>query len=714
MHRDIVYLNIARLRCHFDEFKLMIEQIEPKIVILTETHLTQDRDFEEFEIPKYKFSACLSRSAHTGGVVIYMDERLNYKTISNTTAGDNWFLAVEVIGSCLAGIYGGVYHSSSSSHTGFIECFERWLEDVFTEEKRNVIVGDFNIRWNESGYARELKNVVEALGMNQLVSEPTRVAQISSTIIDLVFSNVGNTTRINLPERKTQIVSWKRYSRERLQAILRADVTLARTSVSVNYAAEQLSVSLVSAVKQLTETADLRLGRSQSWYGADLRGVKAERDRVYRTWKRTRSLCNLIQYRLLRNVYVRELRASKNKAVQREIERCNGDSKKLWKCLKSLIKPGGNATMEIIFDVKRSGAETAGLLNTLIVKSVEEIRNMIPSPSSTIQEKEEAQSCFDNFQPISMWKLKQTVTNLKDCSGVDNITKRVMIDSFNHGMFPEAWKKTVVIPIPKIPKSTRPEDHRPINILPLYEKVLETIVKEQLMAYVERTGILLEEQSDLKRAFETIDWEKLKRVLKRIGIRGTVLDWFHSYLENRVQVTKYNGCISPTAEVNLGVPQGSKIAKSLKMADLAMCSVLKRIREMHTIDRQVHTKRHSGNKDRKLHLKVLRMIKANPGQSDYDIAKKFNADRCTVRKIRLREGKRSYRASKQPNRTLKQNVVAKGRARKLYNKVLTKYDGCILMDDETYVKMDLGQLPGQNFIKPLVGVMSPIYFYAAR
>jgi hypothetical protein len=144
---------------------------------------------------------------------------------------------------------------------------------------------------------------------------------------------------------------------------------------------------------------------------------------------------------------------------------------------------------------------------------------------------------------------------------------------------------------------------------------------------------------------------------------------------------------------------GSKIAKSLKMVKSTVCSVLKRFREMHTIDRQVHTNRYSGTKDRKLHLKVLRTIKANPGQSDYDIAKKFNADRCTVRRIRLREGIRSYRASKQPNRTLKQNVVAKGRARKLYNKVLTKYDGCILMDDETYVKMDFGQLPGQKIYK---------------
>lgn len=144
---------------------------------------------------------------------------------------------------------------------------------------------------------------------------------------------------------------------------------------------------------------------------------------------------------------------------------------------------------------------------------------------------------------------------------------------------------------------------------------------------------------------------------------------------------------------------GSKIAKSLKLAKSTVCRVLKRFREQHTVDRKDHSKRRSGTKDRKLHSKVLRTIRANPGQSDYDIAKKFNASQSTVRRIRLREGIRSFRASKQPNRTLKQNLVAKRCARKLYNEVLTKFGGCILMDDETYVKMDFGQLPGQKFYK---------------
>lgn len=66
-----------------------------------------------------------------------------------------------------------------------------------------------------------------------------------------------------------------------------------------------------------------------------------------------------------------------------------------------------------------------------------------------------------------MQTLKDTVRSLKDCAGVDFVTKRLMLDaldivggelqdiinwSLSQGEFPQAWKQTLVIPIPKVPK----------------------------------------------------------------------------------------------------------------------------------------------------------------------------------------------------------------------------------------------------------------------
>ncbi|XP_052567637.1 uncharacterized protein LOC128093838 [Culex pipiens pallens] len=412
--------------------------------------------------------------------------------------------------------------------------------------------------------------------MKQIVSEPTRVGPSSSTIIDLVFTNLEGVearvteelkitdheticihvgeTKINLPEQKKCYVSWKRYTKERLQAALRAKLRRADAGVTVGEAAQTFGSTLATAVAELTDLCSNDRKVSNAWYGEQLRNLKTERDDAYITFKRTKRLDDWNLYKVLRNRYVRGLRSSKNLAVEEEIRSCHGNPKKLWRSLKSLIRPGGEQVEPAV------------------------------APAEVRVNEDGSEDLLTELQPITLTKLKETVYSLKDCAAVDSVTKRVMTDSFDvvgeqllaivnrsleSGEFPQPWKRTLVIPIPKVPKSTRPEDHRPINILPLYGKVLETIVKEQLLAFVDRTKDLLEEQSgvrkhhscesalnllllkwkqaieegkivlsvfvDLKRTFETIDRTKLKAILRRYGVLGSALKWFSSYMDSRTK-----------------------------------------------------------------------------------------------------------------------------------------------------------------------------------
>ena len=69
---------------------------------------------------------------------------------------------------------------------------------------------------------------------------------------------------------------------------------------------------------------------------------------------------------------------------------------------------------------------------------------------------------------------------------------------------------------------------------------------------------------DLNAAFDTIDIEKLLQILHdEIGIGGTALNWFRSFLTGRTQRVKIDGEYSDSLEVPCGAPQGSVLGPKI-------------------------------------------------------------------------------------------------------------------------------------------------------
>ncbi len=69
---------------------------------------------------------------------------------------------------------------------------------------------------------------------------------------------------------------------------------------------------------------------------------------------------------------------------------------------------------------------------------------------------------------------------------------------------------------------------------------------------------------DLSAAFDTIDHNiLLNRLENDVGIRGSALAWFKSYLSDRHQVVAVNEELSYRSQVQYGVPQGSVLGTLL-------------------------------------------------------------------------------------------------------------------------------------------------------
>lgn len=139
------------------------------------------------------------------------------------------------------------------------------------------------------------------------------------------------------------------------------------------------------------------------------------------------------------------------------------------------------------------------------------------------------------------------------------------------------------------------------------------------------------------------------------------------------------------------------IAKQLKLNKRTVQKILKRYKETLTIERAHQSGRKPGPSNKELAKTVAGSFKANPGLSIRDRARRYGVSKSTIFRWQRMYGYKSFRLIKQPNRTDKQNLVAKKRARKLYDSVLTNFGGCVLMDDETYVKCDFRQLPAHRY-----------------
>ena len=189
------------------------------------------------------------------------------------------------------------------------------------------------------------------------------------------------------------------------------------------------------------------------------------------------------------------------------------------------------------------------------------------------------------YDSISATAVKNTATAF-----ITPLT-HIMNLSLSSGIFPEELKIAGVNPLFKSGDAMLFCNYRPVSVLPLFSKILERLMYNRLISFINKHNVLFHFQFgfreghstnlaliylvdkisslldtgeyvlglflDFTKAFDTVNHDILLQKLEHLGIRGISLNWFKSYLSNRCQYVDYSGVSSELQYIRCGIPQSS-------------------------------------------------------------------------------------------------------------------------------------------------------------
>ena len=350
------------------------------------------------------------------------------------------------------------------------------------------------------------------------------------------------------------------------------------------------------------------------WWNSDCKVERSKVRSAFRVMKRNPNPTTIQIYRRRLAIKVRTYRQAKQKSWRKYISGLTAKTptSKVWKKIRKLsgkysakphpnLKQGQN-TLTLKKDVANAFVEHYAQIST--AKDTHRILQNLDQDDRP-----------DNMainQDFSMRELDDTLHQLEEgkSPGEDQIdnamlkhlpptTKKYLLDLFNRlwseGTFPQEWKTSIILPILKVGKEqTDPKNYRPISLTSNICKLLEKMVNNRLIWFLEKTQKLSPQQFgfrpgrttidpiaalttdilngfkerktttavffDLEKAFDTISRKTIISNLKEFGVTGKMLSFIHNYLKNRYIKVRIGNELSNEQATTAGVPQGGVLS----------------------------------------------------------------------------------------------------------------------------------------------------------
>jgi Reverse transcriptase (RNA-dependent DNA polymerase) len=248
--------------------------------------------------------------------------------------------------------------------------------------------------------------------------------------------------------------------------------------------------------------------------------------------------------------------------------------------------------------------------------------------------------------------------------------------SLSSGEVPDDWRRAHVTPIHKKGSKSDPANYRPVSLTSVSCKVLESIIRDELVSHMTDNGLIKESQHrfvkgrscatnlveffdyvseavdgggsvdaiflDFAKAFDKVPKKRLLEKLRSIGVGGQVLTWIESWLMNCKQHVVIDGEGLGWEDAGSRVPQGSVLGPVLFLVfirDLDRATTASGVKLRKFADDTKVAKKVSGGEDRAELQSVL------DGMMEWSQrwGMEFNHQKCKVMHFGIDNTKHQYR-----------------------------------------------------------------------
>ena len=394
---------------------------------------------------------------------------------------------------------------------------------------------------------------------------------------------------------------------------------------------ENLRRTVDDLYERLNKAAEDSIPRSthhkffpKPWWNAALKKSHKLREAAYKKFRQNKSPLNEYKWKKLRAEHAYSIKIYKEEEYKKTCSSLTSrtPSSMIWNTINKIRGKRPPRSINMLIENDQTFKDTEEICNKLAYTfaSTSSTRNYSNS-FQNIKQQEEANPLNFNVRneeiynkPITMSEMLSALSQCRNTSpGPDEISydmirklppiaKNHILEIFNcifeNGEFPDQWRESVIIPVPKPGKKhSDPKNYRPIALTSTLCKTMERILNTRLLDWLERQhnfgyfqsgglknkstldhlsrlegavrkSFLRKDQMisvffDLEKAYDLTWRYGILRDLYKRGLRGNLAIFIQNFLQNRTFRVRLDNCLSGKHVQENGIPQGSVLSVTL-------------------------------------------------------------------------------------------------------------------------------------------------------